>query len=107
MTSKDGTFQRVRHFHQLGLRLVVVCRLVLAFAAVNFASDDAMPFDQESDVIARTLDLCTMAFRIEAFVSVCILADTSILFEVEGCGDMSILVFIVIVLQFHQYASSL
>jgi len=44
---RDGTFQRVCHFHQLGLRLAVVCRLFLAFAAANLASDDAMPFVQE------------------------------------------------------------
>ena len=59
----------------------------------------------------------SMAFRIRVVVAkkhicnfcstVCILADTSMLFEVEGCGDMSIPVIIVVVLKFLPYAASL
>ena len=42
-TLRDGTFHRVCHFHQLGLRLAVVRRFFLAFAAANLTSRKFCP----------------------------------------------------------------
>ena len=113
---RDATFQRVRNVHQLSFRLAVVCSLFLALAGANFASDAVMSFARVSDVNLCNVILhgilCRNIVRIGAHKHMCklldglYLADSSTLFEVEGCGESSVPVSIV-VLQFTPHAVSL